>query len=50
MPTSWSKETSGSGMQQRFEKALKRNELLTYAAVGVGVITIIAIAVLYLLP
>jgi hypothetical protein len=45
----WSTATSGGDMQARLEKALKRSELLGYAAAGVGVAILVVLLVLYLL-
>lgn len=47
--TAWSKDASGGDMQMRLEKALKRTEMLSYGAAGVGVALLVVILVLYLL-
>jgi hypothetical protein len=37
-------------MQARYEKAMRRAELLGYAAAGLGVVILVVIVVLSLLP
>jgi uncharacterized Zn finger protein (UPF0148 family) len=49
-PTAWSKEVSSGDMQTRYEKAMRRAELLGYAVAGLGVVIIVALVVLSLLP
>ncbi len=47
--TSWER-ASASGMQTRFERALRRVELLGYVAAGLGVAIVVVLIVLYLIP
>jgi hypothetical protein len=48
--TNWSKDAGSGDMQARFEKAMRRAELLGYAALGLGVVIVVAIVVQSLLP
>ena len=48
-PTAWSQEASSGNMQARFEKAMRRAELLGYAAAGLGVAILVALVVISLL-
>ena len=48
--STWPKEITSDDMQMRFEKAMKRAELLGYAAAGLGVAILVVIVVLSLLP
>ena len=42
-PTAWSKEVTSGDMQARYEKAIRRAELLGYATVGLGVIILVVL-------
>jgi uncharacterized membrane protein YvbJ len=48
--TAWPKEVSSGDMQARYEKAMRRAELLGYAAAGLGVVILVVVVVLSLLP
>ena len=45
-PTSWSQASGGGNLQTRFEKAVRRAELLGYASVGLAVVILVVILVL----
>ena len=45
-PTAWPKEVTSGDMQKRYEKAMRRAELLGYAAAGLGVIILVVLVVL----
>ena len=49
-PTAWPKEVSNGDMQTRYEKAIRRAELLGYAVAGLGVAILVALVVQSLLP
>ena len=48
-PTAWPREVSSGDMQARYEKAMRRAELLGYAAAGLGVVILVALIVFSLL-
>ncbi|HMK94105.1 MAG TPA: zinc ribbon domain-containing protein [Candidatus Limnocylindrales bacterium] len=48
-PSSWTQPASSSDLQARYEKAMKRAELLGYAAAGVGVVILVVLVVLSLI-
>ena len=41
--TSWSSGSSNSEMEARFQKALRRNELLGYAVLGLSIVLIVVL-------
>ena len=43
--TTWPKEVSSGDMQARYEKAMRRAELLVYAVAGLGVAILVALIV-----
>lgn len=47
-PTTWGTVNSSS-MQTRYDKALRRVELLSYASAAIGIIIVVVIVALYLL-
>ena len=49
-PTAWSQGVSSGDMQTRYEKAMRRAELLGYAVAGLGVAILVALVVQSLLP
>jgi len=49
-PTTWPKEAGSGDMQSRYEKAMRRAELLGYAVAGLAGAILVALVVLSLLP